>query len=75
MPSVEAPFRRFVGPLCGQESALGGKDERPVASRDWDSGSNSWLPVSYGAMGRWVLVEAAANEFVRATPLVSRRRQ
>ncbi|MGA7991864.1 MAG: hypothetical protein WCC53_10565 [Thermoanaerobaculia bacterium] len=51
-----------------------GKDERPVASRDWDGALNSWSPVSYRAMGRWMLEEAAANEFVRAAPLVSRGR-
>jgi NAD(P)-dependent dehydrogenase (short-subunit alcohol dehydrogenase family) len=52
-----------------------GKDERPVASADWDGAPNSWSPVSYEAMGRWMLEEAAANEFVRAAPLVSRRRR
>ena len=52
-----------------------GKDERPVASADWDGALNSWSPVSYAAMGRWMLEEAAANEFVRASPLVSRGRQ
>ena len=52
-----------------------GEDERPVASADWDGAPNSWLPVSYEAMGRWMLEEAAANEFVRAAPLVSRRRR
>ena len=52
-----------------------GKDERPVASADWAGALNSWMPVSYGAMGRWMLEEAAANEFVRAAPLVSRRRR
>ena len=52
-----------------------GRDERPVASADWDGAANSWLPVSYEAMGRWMLEEAAANEFVRAAPLVSRRRR
>jgi hypothetical protein len=51
-----------------------GKDERPVASANWKGALNSWSPVSYGAMGRWMLEEAAANEFVRAAPLVSRRR-
>jgi hypothetical protein len=51
-----------------------GKDERPVASANWKGAPNSWSPVSYGAMGRWMLEEAAANEFVRAAPLVSRRR-
>jgi hypothetical protein len=52
-----------------------GKDERPVASAGWDGALNSWLPVSYEAMGRWMLEEAVANEFVRAAPLVSRRRR
>jgi putative NADH-flavin reductase len=51
-----------------------GKDERPVASRDWDGALNSWSPVSYRAMGQWMLEEAAANEFVLAAPLVSRGR-
>jgi putative NADH-flavin reductase len=51
-----------------------GKNERPVASANWDGALNSWSPVSYEAMGRWMLEEAAANEFVRAAPLVSRRR-
>ena len=50
-----------------------GKDEPPVASLDWDGALNSWFPVSYEAMGRWMLEEAAANQFVRAAPLVSRR--
>jgi hypothetical protein len=45
-----------------------------VASPDWVGASNSWMPVSYQAMGQWMLEEAAANEFVRAAPLVSRRR-
>jgi hypothetical protein len=52
-----------------------GKDERPVASAEWAGALNSWMPVSYRAMGRWMLEEAVANEFVRAAPLVSRRRQ
>lgn len=52
-----------------------GADERPVASADWDDAPNSWSPVSYEAMGRWMLEEAVANEFVRAAPLVSRRRR
>lgn len=51
-----------------------GKDEPPVASASWDDAPNSWSPVSYAAMGRWMLEEAAANEFVHAAPLVSRRR-
>jgi len=50
-----------------------GKDERPVASANWDGAANSWSPVSYNAMGRWLLEEAAANKFVRAAPLVSRK--
>jgi NAD(P)H-binding len=52
-----------------------GKDERPVASADWSGALNSWLPVSYQAMGRWMIEEAAANRFVRSAPLVSRGRQ
>ena len=52
-----------------------GSDEHPVASADWAGASNSWMPVSYRAMGRWMLQEAAADEFVRAAPLVSRRRR
>jgi putative NADH-flavin reductase len=51
-----------------------GKDEPPVASASWEGALNSWSPVSYGAMGRWMLEEAAADEFVHAAPLVSRRR-
>ncbi len=51
-----------------------GKDERPVASTGWDGDQNSWFPVSYEAMGRWMLEEAVANQFVRTAPLVSRRR-
>jgi threonine dehydrogenase-like Zn-dependent dehydrogenase len=51
-----------------------GKDETPVASADWTGALNSWLPVSYQAMGRWMLEEAAANRFVNSAPLVSRRR-
>jgi len=52
-----------------------GKDERPVASADWAGAINSWMPVSYQAMGRWMLEEAVANAFVRAAPLVSRIRR
>jgi putative NADH-flavin reductase len=52
-----------------------GSDEPPVASADWTGAQNSWMPVSYRAMGRWMLHEAAANDFVRAAPLVSRRRR
>jgi putative NADH-flavin reductase len=52
-----------------------GKDEIPVASADYNSAINSWSPVSYQAMGRWMLEEAAADEFVRAAPVVTRRRK
>lgn len=48
-----------------------GREERPVASADWDRALNSWLPVSYDAMGRWMLEEAVANDFIRTAPLVS----
>jgi len=52
-----------------------GKDEHPVASAEWNKTLNSFRPVSYEAMGRWMLEEAVANEFVRASPTVSRRRK
>src|SRR5262249_15037192 len=52
-----------------------GVDEPPVASRDWESATNSWMPVSYRAMGCWMLEEAVMNNFVHASPLVSRRRR
>ncbi len=52
-----------------------GTDEPPVASADWDGAKNSWSPVSYDAMGRWMLEEAVANKFVGVAPLVSRRRR
>jgi NAD(P)-dependent dehydrogenase (short-subunit alcohol dehydrogenase family) len=51
-----------------------GRNEAPVASTEWDGALNSWSPVSYECMGQWMLEEAAANRFVRAAPLVSRRR-
>jgi putative NADH-flavin reductase len=50
-----------------------GRDEPPVASAHWEGAPNSWSPVSYQAMGRWMLEEAVACSFVRAAPLVSRR--
>ena len=49
-----------------------GKDERPVAAADWGGARNSWMPVSYDAMGRWMLEEVVANDFIREAPLVSR---
>jgi putative NADH-flavin reductase len=52
-----------------------GSAERPVASADWPGAPNSWLPVSYADMGRWMLEESVANRFVRAAPLVSRGRR
>ena len=52
-----------------------GRDERPVATADWRGALDSWLPVSYEAIGRWMLEEAVANRFVRAAPVVSRRRR
>lgn len=51
-----------------------GRDEPPVASAGWDGSQNSWFPVSYKAMGAWMLEEAVADRFVGAAPLVSRRR-
>lgn len=52
-----------------------GSDERPVASADWPGAPNSWSPVSYASMGRWMLEESVANDFVGAAPLVSRARR
>ena len=52
-----------------------GKGERPIASAKWDRTRHSFRPVSYQAMGRWMLEEAAANEFVHAAPVVSQRRK
>lgn len=52
-----------------------GRDERPVASLDWPGALNTWSPVSYAAMGRWMLEESVANDFVRAAPLVSKSRR
>lgn len=51
-----------------------GRAEPPVASADWPGADNSWMPVYYTSMGRWMLEEAAANQFVRAAPIVSRGR-
>ena len=52
-----------------------GSAERPVATADWPGARNSWLPVSYADMGRWMLEESVANNFVQAAPLVSRGRR
>jgi putative NADH-flavin reductase len=52
-----------------------GSDEPPVACADWPGAANSWMPVSYRAMGRWLLDEAAIGAFVHAAPLVSRQRK
>ena len=51
-----------------------GKNEPPVASIGWEGAQNSWFPVAYNAMARWMVEEARANKFVGAAPLVSRRR-
>ena len=48
-----------------------GKDEAPVASLTWASDLNSWMPVSYKSMARWMLEEAAINKFIQEAPLVS----
>jgi hypothetical protein len=46
-----------------------------MASLDWKGSLNSWSPVSYRAMARWMLEGAVANDFVRPAPFVSRRRR
>ena len=52
-----------------------GKDDASGGVGGLDGAQNSWMPVSYRAMGRWMLEEAAANRFVRPAPLVSRGRR
>lgn len=45
----------------------------PVASADWSPDCrNSLAPVSYEAMGRWMLEEARERKWVRMMPLVSK---
>ena len=51
-----------------------GKDVPPVAASDRSKRVYSMWPVSYEAMGRWMLEEAVSDRFVRAAPLVSRPR-
>lgn len=52
-----------------------GSDDPPAASADWPGAKNSWMPVSYRSMARWMLEEAAACKFVRGGPLVSRAKR
>lgn len=52
-----------------------GSNEPPVASATWAGAKNTYAPVSYDAMGAWMLEEAAVNRFVHAAPLVSRGRK
>ncbi len=51
-----------------------GRNEPPVAAADWPDAHNSWMPVAYDAMARWMIEEATGNRFVKAAPIVSRRR-
>lgn len=51
-----------------------GKNEAPIATLDEKAKLHSMWPVSYDAMARFMLEEAAACRFVRAAPVVSRRR-
>ena len=51
-----------------------GIDEIPLASLDWSQGLNSWRPVSYQAMGLWMLEESVAGRFIKAAPFVSMKR-
>ncbi len=50
-----------------------GKDDVPVASSSWASALNSWMPVSYRSMARWMLEEVSMGKFIQAAPLVSQR--
>ena len=52
-----------------------GSEDPPAASADWPGALNSWMPVSYRSMARWMLEEAAAGRFVIGAPLVSRGRK
>ena len=54
---------------------VSGVEEEPAAALDWSDGINSWMPVSYRAMARWMIEEAAAREFVRAAPIVSQKKK
>ncbi|MGJ8690477.1 MAG: NAD(P)-dependent oxidoreductase [Gammaproteobacteria bacterium] len=49
-----------------------GIDQAPVATKHFDRKVNSFSPVSYHAMGQWMLEEAAGNKFVHQAPVVSR---
>ena len=51
-----------------------GAEEAPLAGLDWSTGLNSWMPVSYFEMGKWMLREAAERKYVHQSPLVSRRK-
>ncbi|MEM9191849.1 MAG: NAD(P)H-binding protein [Myxococcota bacterium] len=51
-----------------------GKDEPPVASAKRDRRRTTMMPVSFDALARWMLLEAIANRYVRAAPVVTRRR-
>jgi len=51
-----------------------GKNAPPVAAADWAGAHNSWMPVSYDSMARWMIEESTGNQFVKAAPIVSRRR-
>lgn len=52
-----------------------GSDDPPAASADWPGAKNSWMPVSYRSMARWMLEEAAECRFVGGAPLVSRAKR
>ncbi|MBE9067650.1 NAD(P)H-binding protein [Leptolyngbya cf. ectocarpi LEGE 11479] len=52
-----------------------GKDVIPVASSTWASNLNSWMPVSYRSMARWMLEEVSMGKYIQAAPLVSQRCQ
>jgi hypothetical protein len=63
--------RTAIKAICEERGELLGAVSRWIASLLDDLCQNS----QGLAMGRWMLEEAAANEFVRAAPLVSRRRR
>ncbi|MEM9941510.1 MAG: NAD(P)H-binding protein [Planctomycetota bacterium] len=67
-------FSRLNWTLVRGGVNISGVNESPLASLDWSQGLNSWRPVSYQAMGLWMLQESIAGRFIKAAPFVSRKR-
>ncbi len=71
--AAEPPVLSQMGRKSGAFPHIDGQspDAAPGVSLDWNEGKNSWRPLSYQSMGRWMLEEAAANRYVRRSPFVS----